>query len=442
MDKKFREAQRQSRGFSEKYKRQIEERRLRQSETEDEGRRILRAEKLEKEGLHVDAIKCWLELGMKERAMEIVRKNHSELDVLHAAASHGLREDLREFFAEIGANMGKLQASNLAHAAGMQEEAYNLGLEHLATSSRDMPLAFQGKKGRKFAALLESEGNFGAAGRMYERLGHPKKAFRMYMKGGYPEEVAKILKDKWFVRAWALAKKAYRDAVERGKDEGFIQNSGGEKELYRMFVRQTTAYLLCSSLLAFSTGIWMAITISAPLGSLIVFSVLGLLPVSLCVIREEEVFLSWPTQLFSVTSSITKRSKEKPDPLPECPAVLSQEEAIMHSYASPQENAGRMLSAGMVYEAGVAYAKAGETGKAMECAEMLEKKDKNTTGCGYATYMHGAGKGKRKAREIKILIYGKTYLEAEELAKTDPDAANEMLSALGLKPLPKSVPQA
>ncbi len=406
--KRFIEAQRMPlRKVSERHKRRMEERRLKKIETEGEGKMILRAERLEKEGLRTDAMKCWLDLGMQKRAMEVVRKNHSDLDALRTASASGLQEELKQLFIELGEKLGKRQASDLAHHAGLHEEAYNLALEHLATTSEEMPLVFQGKSGRKFAAFLESEGNFGAAGRMYERLGRRRKAFKMYMKGGYPEEAARLLKKHFFLGGYELAKKAFQDAAEMGKKYAFLQNIGDFYGLRDLKKKEVLSYSALAGA-AFITA--AAFTHPAIFTTLLVGSPIIAVFCYMCVGAKEYPFVELAVPNFTETSS-----REKPSRLPSRPAVLSMEEAVKYSCASTEEKAKRLLSEGMVFEAGAAYAKDGMLHKAIECVEMLEEKDA------------------ARARELKILLYGKTYLEAEELAKTDPDAAKEILSVLGLR---------
>lgn len=417
--------------FLERMKTKIEQRGLKarlaklKEESLDEGVAILAAEKYSSDQLHVRAAKAWLMAGMPEKAVDEVRRSGFKIEVAKFCVRYGLRSEMENLINEIATNY-TVYASNFAYAIGAVDKAVELGLVHLGRGNIDMPDVFtQNRKIlKRIAKRCTEEGKFGVAGRIYEELGCNWRAAHAYLDGGYFEDIQRMSqrmqRDDGHVCLGGLGscrilKRAYKQSVEAGKaTEEFEKRV--DNEIVHSFPIKCSVIAGVGTMAA--TAILMAITgnpyylvlIGGVIASIAAFSAghkLG-----------EEIIFS------ARNNRYTKRIKERTEPkiiqrseIPPWPAIFRKGEESLQQ-PSEEDQAGKLFEEGGYYEAGLIYAKlGGNAAKAVECACMLEKTGKL-----------------EQARELKVLAFGKAYLLAEEVGRTNPDTAREMLTVMGIQP--------
>lgn len=398
------------------------------------GDACIAAEKLSAQKMHLDAAKIWVAVGMRDNVVQEVRNSGMDPKIAKFCAEHGMKWEMKELLDELARKGDVLHASNFAYAIGEKGRAVDLGLVHLATESNGLPDVFRENERilKKIARKYVKEKNYGTAGRIYERMGKYVKAAKTYIKGGHLDELERMKgtaanplnANKFF--SWGLVRKAYIKAAETKQDEcKWIVDleEKGKPLKYRVddLGAQTVKYAVLGALpmwigmmlymlehnrIGGIAGVIFSVLASAVYG-FFGGSVIGLVS-SIAIGKGQVVY----TKLLARSKEGTKT---KPLPLAPYPIVFSggEETKLLQS---PETQAEKLESEGKLYEAGLIYAKMGNKTYATECANQL------------------ANEGKREqARELWIMVFDTTYLDAEEMEKTDPESAKAVFAELGIE---------
>lgn len=398
-----------------------------------EGEACVAAEKFSAQKMHLDATKVWVAVGMNDRAVQEVRNSGMDPKVAQFCAMHGLKWEMKDLLDELVRGGNLPHASNFAYAIGEKERAVDLGLAHLATTSEGMPDVFWEHKRilKKIAKGFLRNGEFGKAGRIYERLGKYVKAARTYIKGGHLDELERMKgtaanplnENKFF--SWGLVRSAYIKAAETKQYKyGCIAEleDVGKPLKYRVggLGTQTVKYMILGALpvwigmmlytlehngIGGVAGVIFSVLYSAVFG--FAGSAVGM--VSAIAIGKGQV----------VYTKLVARSKEgtKPKPLPLAPYPIvfsgGEETKLLQS---PEAQAERLEAEGKLYDAGMIYAKMGNKTYAAECANQLAKEGKQ-----------------EQARELWVMVFGTVYLNTEAMEKTDPEGAKAVFAEMGIE---------